>query len=188
MFDRYPVQLVVEYGDGYRNRLTTTFRWVLAIPLLILALAAGVGHITFAPFLVILFRKKFPHWLFHHQLELVRLEARIGAYMTFLTDEYPSSDEPQSVHLDMQYPDDEARLRRFPATCQMDLGDTSLLRLIGLIRVCHPNRRYRVGGDTHHRPIPTMALQLHRRNDALGAQSNCVRSFPSHRSLPPVPF
>ena len=61
MVDRYPVQLDVEYGDGSRNRLTTGFRWVLAIPLLVLALAAGVGHITLAPFLMILFRKRYSH-------------------------------------------------------------------------------------------------------------------------------
>ena len=138
IIDRYPVQLVVEYGDGYRNRLTTTFRWVLAIPLLILALAAGVGHITFAPFLVILFRKKFPHWLFHHQLELVRLEARIGAYLTFLTDEYPSSDEPQSVHLDMQYPDDETRLRRFLPLVKWILATPHYFVLLGLFAIAIP--------------------------------------------------
>ena len=138
IIDRYPVQLVVEYGDGYRNRLTTTFRWVLAIPLLILALAAGVGHITFAPFLVILFRKKFPHWLFHHQLELVRLEARIGAYLTFLTDEYPSSDEPQSVHLDMQYPDDETRLRRFLPLVKWFLATPHYFVLLVLFAIAIP--------------------------------------------------
>ena len=138
IIDRYPVQLVVEYGDGYRNRLTTTFRWVLAIPLLILALAAGVGHITFAPFLVILFRKKFPHWLFHHQLELVRLEARIGAYLTFLTDEYPSSDEPQSVHLDMQYPDDETRLRRFLPLFKWFLATPHYFVLLVLFAIAIP--------------------------------------------------
>ena len=188
MIDRYPVQLDIEYGDGYRNRLTTTFRWVLAIPLLVLALAAGVGHITVAPFLMILFRKRYPHWMFHHQLALAGLEARIAAYVTFLTDEYPSSDEPQSVHLDMQYPDDEARLRRFLPLVKWFLATPHYFVLLGSVCDCHPNRRYRLGGDTHYRPIPSMALQLHRRNHALGAQSNCVRSFPSHRSLPPVPF
>ena len=154
MIDRYPVQLDIEYGDGYRNRLTTTFRWVLAIPLFVLALAAGVGHITVSPFLMILFRKRYPHWMFHHQLALAGLEARIAAYVTFLVDEYPSADEPQSVHLDMQYPDDDARLRSFSATCQMDLGDTSLLRLIGLVRVCHPGCPHRLGGDNRDGALP----------------------------------
>ena len=138
MVDRYPVQLDVEYGDGSRNRLTTGFRWVLAIPLLVLALAAGVGHITLAPFLMILFRKQFPHWLFHHQLELARLDARIGVYLTFLTDEYPSSDAPQSIHLDMQYPDDDARLRRFLPLFKWFLATPHYFVLLVLFAIAIP--------------------------------------------------
>ena len=135
---RYPVQLIVEYGDGYRNRLTTTFRWVLAIPVLVLALAVGVGHITLAPFLMILFRKRYPHWMFHHQLALAGLEARITAYVTFCVDEYPSADESQSVHLDMQYPDDETRLRRFLPLFKWFLATPHYFVLLGLFAIAIP--------------------------------------------------
>ena len=87
---------------------------------------------------MILFRKKFSHWLFHHQLELVRLEARIGAYLTFLTDEYPSSDEPQSVHLDMQYPDDATRLRRFLPLFKWFLATPHYFVLLVLFAIAVP--------------------------------------------------
>ena len=82
------------------------------IPIVVVAIAAGIGHISFAPALMILFRKRYPHWMFHHILELTRLEARVGAYATLLVDEYPSADEERSVHLVMRYPDGDAQPKR----------------------------------------------------------------------------
>lgn len=136
--DRYPVQLDIEYDDGSRNRITTLFRWVLAIPMLVLAVAAGVGHLTFAPLLMILFRKRYPHWMFHHQLALAGLEARIVAYVTFLVDEYPSADEQRSVRLDMQYPDEQTRLRRLLPLFKWFLATPHYFALTALIAIAIP--------------------------------------------------
>ena len=136
--DRYPVQLDIEYGDGYRNRTTTLFRWFLAIPVIVLALVAGVGHISFAPILMILFRKRYPHWMFHHQMALAGIEARVIAYVTFLVDEYPSADEQQSVILDMQYPDEKTRLRRFLPLVKWWLATPHYFVLTALIAVSIP--------------------------------------------------
>ena len=116
--DMYPVSLEVDYPEEGRNRLTALVRIILAIPVFIVfALIHGFfsagGVITLAPLIMILFRKKYPRWWFDWNLELSRFSARITAYVFLLRDEYPSTDEEQSVHLDIAYPDAETQLNRF---------------------------------------------------------------------------
>ncbi len=128
MTNDYPVQFSVDYGDGTRNRLTTFFRLILMIPIAVVAgllgtagytLMLGDGTSSYIPtialgiLLLILFRKKYPRWVFDFLLEVNRLSARVGAYAALLVDEYPSSDEEQSVHLNIEYPDAEADLQRW---------------------------------------------------------------------------
>jgi hypothetical protein len=72
-----------------------------------------LGGIFAATILMILFRQKYPRWWFDFALELTRFGARIGAYLTLLTDRYPSTDETQSVHLDVEYPNVEQDLNRW---------------------------------------------------------------------------
>jgi hypothetical protein len=129
---RYPVQFSVEYPDRDLNRLTTAFRVIVAIPILIVAatvgghetswgtgehsstIAAGAGGLLFlAPLLMILFRQKYPRWWFDWNLELLRFSNRIGAYLALMDDRYPSTDERQSVALDYPYPDAKDGLNRW---------------------------------------------------------------------------
>jgi hypothetical protein len=63
--------------------------------------------------LMVLFRQKYPRWWFDWNLELNRFEARIFAYLLLLRDEYPSTDEQQSVSLEIAYPDVQGQLNRF---------------------------------------------------------------------------
>lgn len=128
----YPVQFSVDYPEGPRNRLTALVRIILAIPILIIvALVSGYsssGNLTIdqatsplvvggvvwtATILMLLFRRKYPRWWFDWNLELQRFSARVGAYIGLLRDEYPSTDEEQSVHLDIPYPDAGQDLNRF---------------------------------------------------------------------------
>ncbi len=44
---------------------------------------------------------------------MLRFTARVTVYSTLLRDEYPSTDEDQSVHLDIPYPDVEKDLIRW---------------------------------------------------------------------------
>ena len=106
----YPARLEVDYPEGL-NRLTTLVRPILAIPILILsALLAGVVIPTV---LMLLFRRKYPRWWFDFNLEVVRFQTRVNAYAWLMTDQYPSTDEEQSVHLEVDYPDAATELSRW---------------------------------------------------------------------------
>jgi len=62
---------------------------------------------------MILFRQKYPRWWFDWNLELLRFQNRVGAYLALLDDQYPSTDDHQSVRLEMPYPDAERDLNRW---------------------------------------------------------------------------
>ena len=102
----YPVQFDVEYPDRELNRLTTGFRIFMAVPIaIVLATLGGEstayagdhwqagatfgGLVTFSPLLMILFRQKYPRWWFDWNLELLRFQNRVGAYLALLNDQYP---------------------------------------------------------------------------------------------------
>ena len=118
----YPVSLTIDYPDRELNRLTSVFRIFLIVPIVaILVLVSGpswdsakdawrfpfaVGGIVFLPtVLMLLVRWKYPRWWFDWNLALSRFGMRVGAYFALLTDGYPSTDEEQTVHLTMKYPD-----------------------------------------------------------------------------------
>jgi hypothetical protein len=128
----YPVEYAVDYPDRDLNRLTTAFRLIVAIPILIVLAVVGgeqgtwgdYGHywhfgaaaggvLFFATLLMILFRQKYPRWWFDWNLELLRFENRVGAYLALLDDRYPSTDEHQYVQLEMPYPDAQRDLNRW---------------------------------------------------------------------------
>jgi hypothetical protein len=116
----YPLTFDVDYPDRELNRVTTGFRLILAIPLLILLGLFARGYpataalLLFLPVLALLvLRQKYPRWWFDFNLLLVRLEARIYSYVFLLRDEYPSVDDEQAVRLDIAYPDAKNDLNRW---------------------------------------------------------------------------
>ena len=122
MVSTYPVQFDIDFPERKLNRLTTAFRFIVAIPIIVLLtmlsgetfnsddharseLVIG-GAAVFVPLiLMILFRRKYPRWWFDWNLNLLRFSNRVTAYLTLLDDRYPSTDEDQAVHLDFAYPD-----------------------------------------------------------------------------------
>ncbi len=116
---RYPVQYSVDYPDRPLNRLTTAFRMFTIIPIAIVAAAIGGGTyasgglLFLAPLLMILFRQKYPRWWFDWNRELLRFQNRVGVYAALMDDRYPSTDEPQAVHLDFEHPDARHDLNRW---------------------------------------------------------------------------
>ena len=125
----YPVQFSVDYPDRSLNRLTTAFRIVVAIPILIVLLtvsgststaaehgstfAGAGGLLVLGPLLMILFKRKYPRWWFDWNLELQRFTNRVVVYLALMDDRYPSTDERQSVHLAYAYPDAASDLNRW---------------------------------------------------------------------------
>jgi hypothetical protein len=127
----YPVSFSVDYPDRDLNRLTTFFRLFTAIPIIIVlgavdgstwqwsydkatVVAAGAGGLLFfGPFLMILFREKYPRWWFEWNRELIRFTNRVGIYLALMDDRYPSTDEHQAVHLDFEYPNVQQELNRW---------------------------------------------------------------------------
>ena len=130
----YAARLDVDYPDRH-DRVTTFFRVVLVIPIAIVigVLTAGetqtvynqsgqvvstssggiVAGLFVATLLMILFRQRYPRWWFDFARELTRFGARVTAYLALLTDQYPSTVDEQSVHLEIDYPDVERDLNRW---------------------------------------------------------------------------
>ena len=130
----FPARLQVDYPETL-DRVRTAFRLILVIPIAIVlsVLTAGAtktvydqaGHVVsqtsggigtglfVATLLMILFRRRYPRWWFDFALELARFGARVGAYVALLTDQYPSTVDEQTVHLEIDYPDVERDLNRW---------------------------------------------------------------------------
>jgi hypothetical protein len=126
----HPVHFSVDRPDRDLNRVTTAFRIILAIPIVIVlatldagswgtseagseAAAATAGLLFLPPLLMILFREKYPRWWFDWNLELLRFSNRVSVYLALMDDRYPSTDERQAVHLDIDPPDVPRDLNRF---------------------------------------------------------------------------
>ena len=122
MVSSYPVQFDVDFPSRPLDRLTTAFRLLVAIPIVIvLTMLTGEtlrdhddttnkivigGAAVFLPLvLMLVFRQKYPRWWFDWNLNLLRFSNRVTAYLALLDDRYPSTDEEQAVHLDFAYPD-----------------------------------------------------------------------------------
>jgi hypothetical protein len=118
----YPAKLSIDYPDRKLNRLTTFFRIFMVIPIaIILALLIGmstnwgdggwnaqygaVGLVVIPTILMLLFRKKYPRWWFDWNLAVTRFSYRVSTYFLLMRDEYPSTDEEQAVHLELNFPD-----------------------------------------------------------------------------------
>ncbi len=130
----YGARLEVDYPEQL-DRLTTFFRLIWIIPIMIIlslvsaatswtvvtdtgetitgtsgGIAAGLFTATA---LMIVFRQRYPRWWFDFAREFARFSTRVFAYLVLLTDQYPSTVEEQSVHLDLDYPDVEQDLNRW---------------------------------------------------------------------------
>ena len=136
----YAARLEIDYPQQL-DRLSTFFRLFLLIPIgIILALVSGTGEtvtntvfldqagnvirrssesvggiasgIMLAVALMILFRQIYPRWWFDFMRELSRFQTRVGAYAMLMTDQYPSTVDQQTVHLELDYPDVKNDLKR----------------------------------------------------------------------------
>ena len=137
---QYPARLEIDYPEQL-DRMTTLFRLIWIIPIaIILGLISGAGEtvtntvflneagevvnrtretvgglaagLSTATALMIIFAQSYPRWWFDFARELTRFGARVGAYAALLTDQYPSTIDEQTVHLEIDYPDVKTDLNR----------------------------------------------------------------------------
>ena len=127
----YAARLEVDY-PGDLDRLTTLFRLVWAIPIVVISVLISGGWVTtddagkvveesrniggglfLATVLMIVVRQRYPRWWFDFARELVRFAGRVSAYLTLLTDRYPSTVNEQAVHLEIDYPHVRRDLNRW---------------------------------------------------------------------------
>ncbi len=126
----YPVGLSIDYPDRDLDKLTTALRIFWAIPIwIVLGLltgafawmdqcwwfpAYGLGLFVILPtLLMIVFRQKYPRWWYDWNLAVTGFATRVLAYLALLGDEYPSTDEEQSVHIEIPYPNVSEDLNRW---------------------------------------------------------------------------
>jgi hypothetical protein len=127
----FPARLEIDYPDRPLNRTSTFFRVFAVIPIAVIlvlisggipivygrhpgtsAVVIGGGGTLFLPLvLMLLFRRRYPRWWFDWILELTRFSTRVSAYLALLDDRYPSTEDAQSVRLDID-PPDAAQLSR----------------------------------------------------------------------------
>ena len=118
----HPVEFDVEYPERRLNRVSTLFRLVFALPILVVLAALGgpafgggggdwlffvglaSGMLVIPPMLTIVFREKYPRWWFDWNLELLRFINRVGVYFALMDDRYPSTDDHQAVRLELPEP------------------------------------------------------------------------------------
>lgn len=135
----YPLTFSVDYPDRDLNRLTTFFRPIVAIPILILLgtlvdgggtyrvtdsdvdrqmvidFGSGAAGLLFLPpLLMLLVRQKYPAWWADWNRELLRFINRVWVYLLLMDDRYPSTDEQQAVRLDFPQPDGSQLNRWLP--------------------------------------------------------------------------
>lgn len=135
----YAARLDIDYPEKL-DRFTTFFRLVWVIPIAIVASllsstgtstwtvvtetgeiveqftrnAGGIaGGLFAATLLMIVFRQRYPRWWFDFAREFARFGARIGAYLALVTDLYPSTEDEQAVHLELDYPEVKEDLNRW---------------------------------------------------------------------------
>jgi len=137
----YAARLEIDYPEKL-DRFTTFFRLIWLVPIgIILGMVSDAGQtvtntvvlneagevirtaqttagglasgLVAATALMIVFRQRYPRWWFDFSRELTHFGARVATYMALLTDQYPSTVEEQSVHLDIDYPDVKTDLNRW---------------------------------------------------------------------------
>lgn len=145
----YPVRFDIDYPEEPRNRLTVAFRLILVIPILAVIAAIGAagsssgdrtsfmciaaGVLFLPPLMLIVARQKYPRWWLDFSVAYLGFHNRVAAYLLLLRDEYPATDEEQTVHLQVPYPDVHRDLNRWMPFVKWFLAIPHYLVLVVLV-------------------------------------------------------
>jgi hypothetical protein len=90
----YPVTYEADYQGEGRNRLTTFFRYIVAIPWLIVVALYGfvAGIAVIAAWFALVFTGKYPQGIYDFVAGYIRMHARVNAFIHLATDEWPPFD------------------------------------------------------------------------------------------------
>jgi hypothetical protein len=88
--EEYPITIGLEYEERL-SRLTTFFRFFMAIPHYICLYGLGIAAavVVFISWWSILFTARYPKWAFRFVSGCFRWNTRLGGYCLLLTDKYP---------------------------------------------------------------------------------------------------
>jgi Domain of unknown function (DUF4389) len=116
----YPISYALDYEGEDRNRLTTFFRALVAIPWLIVgALWTLVAEIfAFFAWFAIVFTGRYPEGLYNFNAKALRMVARVNGFYLLSTDEFPpfngDPDDTYTVRVGIDEPKPEySRLKTF---------------------------------------------------------------------------
>jgi Domain of unknown function (DUF4389) len=117
----YPADVTYAQGGLERNRVTCFFRYILAIPNLVMLSIWGIGFevTTFLAWWAILFTGRYPDGMYSFGVSYMRMAADSFAYLHLVTDEYPpwSGNDSKATSYPVQYsvvrPDTHSRMTVF---------------------------------------------------------------------------
>jgi hypothetical protein len=87
----YPISFEADPAPDGRNRLTTFFRYILAIPWEIVAYLYGIAAsiVAVIAWFAIVFTGRYPEGLYNFNAGYLRMSSRTNAFYNLLTDEFP---------------------------------------------------------------------------------------------------
>jgi ABC-type sugar transport system permease subunit len=87
----YPVSFSAEVPLEGRNRLSTFFRYIFAIPALIVSFFFAIGGMfaTLFAWFAIVFTGRYPQGLYDFNVKVLRISTRTNAYISLANDEMP---------------------------------------------------------------------------------------------------
>lgn len=108
----HPVSFELDYAEE-RNRLTTFFRLIVAIPWMIVSYVYGIAALVAVviAWFAMLFTKRYPQSMYDFVTGYIRFSARVSGFITLATDEYPAfwgEDDPSyPIRVDVAPPQAE---------------------------------------------------------------------------------
>ena len=106
----YPVRYEADYVEEPRNRATTFFRLILAIPWLIVAQIYAIAAfvVAFIAWFALLFTGRYPEGLYNFNAGFLRFAGRVNGWFFLQTDEWPSfgfaDDRSYPIRVDVDPP------------------------------------------------------------------------------------
>ena len=185
----YPVTFEADYVE-HRNRLTTFFRLILAIPVAIVLWfyeIVAFFAVIFAWFAIVI-TGRYPDGLYQFVAGVVRFLTRVTAYTALLCDPYPpfggAPDASYPIRMDFAGP--------LPQYSRLKTGFRFILAipvvvLRYVIGIAAGDRRDRgVVRDPDHRQAPPRPVRRDGAGQLLHGALGCL-SVPADRDLPAVP-